>query len=96
MVPDLPDRLSYSEIISVVTRYTEVPSKLLNLMVGNRKLKANDILDIKVENFINVYVKGFGGGKDSSGNSDTDEKHNCKNKSGICFGESFRCFHILE
>ena len=92
MVPDLPDRLSYSEIISVVTRYTEVPSKLLNLMVGNRKLKANDILDIKVENFINVYVKGFAGGKDSSANS----AHNCKNKSGICFGESFRCFHILE
>ena len=79
MVSDLPDRLSYSEIISVITRYTEIPPKLLNLVVGNRKLMANDILDLKVENFINVYVKGFGGGgKDSSANSDTNEKHNCK------------------
>ena len=95
MVSDLPDRLSYSEIISVITRYTEIPTKLLNLVVGNRKLMTNDILDLKAENFINVYVKGFGGGKDSSANSDTNEKHNCK-KCSICFGESLRFFHMTS
>ena len=63
IVSDLRDRLSYSEIISVITRYTEVPPKLLNLVEGNRNLVSNDILDLKFENFINAYVKGFGGGK---------------------------------
>ena len=95
IVPNLPDLLSYSEIIYVVTRCTEVPPKLLNLVVGNRKLMANDILDLTVENFINVYVKGFGGGNDSSANSDTDEKRNCK-KCSICFGESFRFYHMTS
>ena len=58
---------------------------------------ANDVLqlDLKVENFINVYAKGFSGAKDSSANSNTDEKHNWK-KFGICFDESLRFFHVTS
>ena len=95
MVPDLPDRLSYFEIISVVTRYTEIPPKLLILVVDNRKLISNDILDLKAENFCKCLLKGFGGGKGSSANSNTDEKHNCK-KCDNCFGESVKFFHMTS
>ena len=62
VVSDLKShQLSYNELIKIVHKHTKIPLNLLSLMVGNKKIDQTSVIDLRQNQLINVYTKGFGG-----------------------------------
>ena len=57
--------LGYNDLIDIVQRNTQIPPKLISLVVGRSKLDKSYLLDMREKNIINVFVKGCGGAGDN-------------------------------
>ena len=58
-------QLGYNDLIDIVQRNTQIPPKLISLVVGRSKLDKSSLLDMREKNIINVFVKGCGGAGDN-------------------------------
>ena len=53
--------LEYHELRSIVTKHSQIPSKLLCFVVSQKKLDHTCSLDLRKNNVVNVYVQACGG-----------------------------------
>ena len=76
--------LEYHELRSIVTKHSQIPSKLLCFVVGKKKLDHNCSLDLRKNSVVNVYVRGCGGADNVDDNeSDIQVCAVCDSKSSI-------------
>ena len=76
--------LEYHELRSIVTKHSQIPSKLLCFVVGKKKLDHNCSLDLRKNSVVNVYVWGCGGADNVDDNeSDIQVCAVCDSKSSI-------------
>ena len=67
LISDLKShQVAYEHLLNLVTEYTQIPQKLLSLMVGRKRLKGGSYLDVRNQNIINVFVRGCGGAGDEN------------------------------
>ena len=52
--------LFYDELIKIVHKHTHLPLNLVCLMAGHKKIDQTSVIDLRENQLINVYVKGFG------------------------------------
>ena len=50
-------QLSYTNLISIVERYTKIPPQRIFLLVGKQKLDKTSIIDLLSKNIVNALVK---------------------------------------
>ena len=76
--------LEYHELRSIVTKHSQIPSKLLCFVVGKKKLDHSCSLDLRKNNVVNVHVRGCGGADNVDDNeSDIQVCAVCDSKSSI-------------